>query len=156
MKILFLISALGFVLLSTSACASHDEDAPIKVPAAEFDQEEALARLRDKIAGREEEPAGSVFDSVETMKAVPAARLLRIMEFGFSRSLGVDCTHCHNPDDFAENTREKKVAREMMAMVGKINNDLLAAIADLEGDDDPVVNCTTCHRGDVEPALNLD
>jgi hypothetical protein len=156
MKILLLISALTLVLLSTSACASLNDDISTKVPTVEFDQEEALDRLRDKITGREDEPAGSVFDNVETMKEVPAARLLRIMEFGFSRSLGVDCTHCHNPDDFAEDTREKKVAREMMAMVGKINNDLLAAIADLEGDDDPMVNCTTCHRGDVEPALNLD
>lgn len=78
------------------------------------------------------------------------------MEMGFSRSLGVNCTHCHNPADWSsEEKHRKQIARDMMAMAGRINNELLSAIENLESEK-PTVNCTTCHRGQVKPALNLE
>lgn len=121
----------------------------------EFDRQKALERLRDEIKGREDRPSGEVFKNIKVMKQVPAGRLLRIMEFGYSRSLGVNCTHCHNPKNFAdEDKRQKQITREMMAMVGKINSELLSNIENLESDQ-PTVNCTTCHRGEVKPAINL-
>jgi hypothetical protein len=39
-------------------------------------------------------------------------------------------------------------------MVGKINGEMLKNIKNLKSEN-PVVNCTTCHRGQVKPALNL-
>lgn len=121
----------------------------------EFDQEKALAVLREEIKGKEDLPSSEVFKNIKVMKQVPAGRLLRIMEFGFSRSLGVTCTHCHNPKNFAdEDKRQKQIARNMIEMAGKINNELLPAVANLDSDN-PTVNCTTCHRGEVTPALNL-
>src|SRR5690242_16426557 len=48
-----------------------------------------------KIAGRENAPAESVFKNIKMMKGMPAGRLVRIMNFGFGRSLGVGCVHCH-------------------------------------------------------------
>ena len=42
----------------------------------------------------------------------------------------------------------------MSAMVATINTQLLAKIANLKGPQ-PIVNCTTCHRGLVKPALNM-
>lgn len=122
----------------------------------DFDQQQAVAELRERIEGQEERPSSEVFENIEVFEKVPAERLLRIMEMGFTRSLGVNCTHCHNPKDWAsEEKPQKQIAREMMAMAGRINSELLANIKNLESEK-PTVNCTTCHRGEVIPALNLE
>ena len=122
---------------------------------AEFNQAEAIARLKEQIKGKENEPAEKVFKNIQMMKAVPAGRLLAIMEMGYARSLGVNCTHCHAPEKWeSEEKPTKQIAREMAAMVGKINGDMLKNIKNLKSEN-PVINCTTCHRGQVKPALNL-
>jgi hypothetical protein len=61
-----------------------------------FDQAQALADLRKTIAGQENKPAGEVFKNIQMLKAMPAGRLLRVMEMGYARSLGVNCTHCQS------------------------------------------------------------
>lgn len=120
-----------------------------------FDQSQALAKLRESIAGKENEPAEKVFKNIQLLKGIPAGRLLRIMEMGYSRSLGVTCTHCHVPDAWEKDDKPtKQVARDMAAMVGAINNQHLKQIKNLKSEN-PVVNCTTCHRGQTKPALNL-
>lgn len=120
-----------------------------------FDQAAAIAKLREQIKGRENEPAPAVFKNIQTMKNTPAGRLLSVMEMGFARSLGVNCTHCHVPDKWeAEDKPQKQIARDMSAMVSTINRDLLKNIKNLKSES-PIVNCTTCHRGDIKPALNL-
>ena len=124
-------------------------------PPAAFDQAKAIAKLREQIKGRENEPATAVFKNIQTMKNTPAGRLLSVMEMGFARSLGVDCTHCHVPDKWeAEDKTQKQTARDMSNMVSTINRDLLKNIKNLKSES-PIVNCTTCHRGEVKPALNL-
>lgn len=121
----------------------------------EFDQDEALMELRLLIKGRESDSAGEVFENIRKFENLSAARLLNVMEKGFSRSLGVKCTHCHNPKDWGSDEKlQKQIAREMMELVGTINTDLLANIENLDSER-PTVNCTTCHRGKVKPALNL-
>jgi len=129
---------------------------PTPTPApAEFDQKAALAKLREQIKGKEKEPASAVFKNIQTMKDRPAGQLLAVMEFGYSRSLGVTCTHCHVPDKWeSEDKPQKQVARDMSALVGKLNGDLLMNIKNLKSAT-PTINCTTCHRGEVKPALNL-
>lgn len=149
----------GFFYTTTAPIAHHKAREVFPVAerdTSEFNQEKALEELRERIKGREDEPAGDVFENIENFKQMPAARLLRVMEMGFSRSLGVNCTHCHNPDDWAsEEKPQKQIARDMMAMAGTINTELLSKIENLESER-PTVNCTTCHRGQVKPALNLD
>jgi hypothetical protein len=89
------------------------------------------------------------------MKDRPAGQFLAVMEFGFARSLGVTCTHCHVPDKWeSEEKTQKQTARDMSAMVAKINGELLKGIKNLKSAS-PTINCTTCHRGQVTPALNL-
>src|SRR5215203_7443472 len=128
---------------------------PAPTPTAEFNQAEALAKLREQIKGKEKEPAEKVFKNIQTMKGVPAGRLLAIMEMGYARSLGVTCAHCHTPEKWeAEDKPTKQIAREMSAMVKTINADLLKNIKNLKSET-PTVNCTTCHRGQIKPALNL-
>jgi hypothetical protein len=120
-----------------------------------FDQPAALAELREQIKGKENEPAPTVFKNIKTMKNTTAGRLLSVMEIGFARSLGVNCTHCHVPDKWeSEDKPQKQIARDMSVMVSTINRDLLKNIKNLKSES-AVVNCTTCHRGNVMPALNL-
>lgn len=130
---------------------------PTPAPAAVFDQAATLAKLREQIKGKEKEPASTVFKNIQTpmLKERPAAQLLAVMEFGYARSLGVNCTHCHTPDKWeSEGKPQKQIARDMSAMMGRINSELLKNIKNLKSEN-PIVNCTTCHRGEVKPALNL-
>src|SRR5688572_32039683 len=119
-----------------------------------FDQAQALADLRKRIAGQENKPAGEVFKNIQMLKTVPAGRLLRVMELGYARSLGVNCTHCHVAGEWEkEDKPTKQIARDMFAMVAAINNDQLKKIKNLKSPE-PVINCTTCHRGQTKPARN--
>lgn len=132
----------------TAAPAAPAQAAPA------FNQEQALAELRKRIAGQEEKPASEVFKNIQLLRNVPAGRLLRIMEMGYARSLGVDCAHCHVAGAWEKDDKPtKQIAREMMKMVGVITGEL-KKIPNLKSEN-PVVNCTTCHRGQIKPALNL-
>lgn len=79
---------------------------------------------------------------------------LRAVMMGFTRSLGVRCTHCHVGEegkplttyDFAADTNPKKdVARGMLRMLGTINDQLKT----IQPEKVDRVNmwCHTCHRG---------
>lgn len=141
---------------ATAGGAPLGRERPTPEPGT-FDQTAAIAKLREQIKGKEKESAETVFKNIQTpmFKGAPAARLLAVMEFGYSRSLGVNCTHCHVPDKWeSEEKLQKQIARDMSAMVSTINGDLLSKIKNLKGTP-PTINCTTCHRGEVKPALNL-
>jgi len=134
---------------ATAAGALGDE------PAHPFDETKALAELRARIAGRENEPAEKVFKDIQVFKAMPAGRLQAVMEKGLAPALGVDCTHCHIAGAWEKGDKpQKQIAREMLKMTGTINDELLPKIAHLKSEK-PIVNCTTCHRGERKPALQL-
>ncbi len=120
-----------------------------------FDVAGAVAVIKEGIKGREKEPASEVFQNIKLMGNVPAGRLLAIMEYAYNGSLGVTCVHCHNPNDWSSDEKaEKNIAREMSTMVRTINQDLLGNIQNLKGQP-AVVNCTTCHRGEITPKLDM-
>jgi Photosynthetic reaction centre cytochrome C subunit len=113
-----------------------------------------LKQLVGRIKGRENEPAAEVFKNIQIpwLKAVPAGLFLRIMNGGYSRALGVNCTHCHVEEDFAsDDKRQKRAAREMAKMHRMINEQL----GEMEHLKAPVaersINCATCHRGAISP-----
>lgn len=113
-----------------------------------------VTQLLAAIKGKENRPAGEVFKNVTLLKDVPAARFLRMMDTGYSQSLGVGCDHCHVEDRWeADEKRPKRAAREMITLVKEIN----ARLSEMQDIDtsDAVVNCTTCHRGYVKPALQM-
>ena len=113
------------------------------------------AEVRGQIAGKEQQPAETVFKNIQVMKGVPAERLVRVMEMGFGPALGVSCTHCHVPGKWeSDEDPTKKIAREMMAMTRAITEQYLKKIEGLKGPN-PAVSCTTCHRGQVKPAMSL-
>jgi hypothetical protein len=116
--------------------------------------DEFVQRLRSSIAGREREPASRVFKNIrfELFKTVPAADLLDIMSGGYSRALGVTCTHCHVETDFSSDEKRPKRAARAMAEMHRSINQALAKMDDLESDpEDRFVNCGTCHGGTLRP-----
>ena len=143
------ITALPVSMFDTTVAAQA-------APAPEsFDQAAALTALRESIKGKEQEPAERVFKNIQSLKGMPAGRVLGIMQMGFSRSLGVDCTHCHTAGKWeAEDKAQKQTARDMWGMVQTLNSTTLKNIKNLKGPN-PTVNCTTCHRGEIKPATNL-
>ena len=153
-KLVILIGAALLCVPAMNAAPERAKQTP--PPTAPFNQQQALAALRKQIAGREQEPADTVFKNITMFKNSPAGRLLAVMETGFSRSLGVDCTHCHVTGEWEkEDKPTKQIAREMMTMTGQINRELLKKIKNLKSEN-PIVNCTTCHRGQTKPALNIN
>ena len=158
--VLFSLAILAVSLLANRALgptigrAQTTRD-PLTQAAKPFDQALALENLRKAIAGQENKPAEEVFKNIQMLKGMPAGRLLRVMELGYAKSLGVNCTHCHVPDAWdKEDKPTKQITREMGAMVTVINNEQLKKIKNLKGPNS-IVNCTTCHRGQTKPALNL-
>lgn len=119
-----------------------------------FNQKQALDELRKQIAGKENKPAEEVFQNIQFFKRLPAGRLLGAMEFIYSKSLGVDCTHCHVVDQWEKDDKPtKQIAREMQKMTFDIMEDL-KKIKGLKSEN-PVVNCATCHRGQTKPTQTI-
>ena len=114
-----------------------------------------LTDLRAQIKGHEKDLAETVFKDIQILKGKPAAAILSIMNIGYNKSLGVHCAYCHDPKDWAADAKkEKAIARQMSAMMGDINEKYLKPIDGLKSEK-PFVNCTTCHRGEEKPALDL-
>jgi len=153
----FPVAWLASERLTINSSAGGNQNAAAAPPQTgiPFDQAQALAELRKSIAGKENEPAEKVFKNIQLLKGMPAARLLRVMELGYSKSLGVTCTHCHVPGEWEkEDKPTKQIARDMAGMVSAITTQHLKQIKNLKSEN-PLVNCTTCHRGQTKPALNL-
>ena len=120
----------------------------------EKDRAKYVSQVLETIKGKENIRADSVFKNIKILK-IPAGRLLKVMELGYSRSLGVSCAHCHNTADFSSEEKEQKeITRQMSAMANTINTELLSNIKGLKSSP-AIINCTSCHRGNLKPALNL-
>ena len=146
---------------SPAALPNATTQAPVNAaPAAAKDsvtleRDRYVAEVRQQIAGKETLPSSQVFTNIKMLKDVPAGRLLAIMNVGYGKSLGVSCTHCHVAGQWDKDDKtQKQTARDMSAMAARINDELLKNIPNLKGPN-AVVNCTTCHRGQVKPALNI-
>jgi hypothetical protein len=62
----------------------------------------------------------------------------------FNRWLGVECTHCHLADKWADDSKPAKVmARKMVGMMPVVNSNLRGV-----GE----VTCWACHRGELKQA----
>ncbi|MBV9240896.1 MAG: c-type cytochrome [Acidobacteria bacterium] len=156
MMVIGIVGMVGFSTRTISRTAlAHPAETPEPAPIpAPFDQKAALAKLREQIKGHEKEPAEKVFKNIKMFTGMPAERLLNVMDLGMTHALGRDCTLCHIPDKWeSDENPDKQIARDMNAMMGTINRDLLKKIPNLS--QNAFVNCTTCHRGEVKPAINM-
>ena len=121
----------------------------------QFDADQ-IAGLEKQIVGKETQPSEAVFKNIKIMTGIPAGRLLKIMQGAFSRSLGTSCAHCHVVGQWEKDDKPtKQITRDMWNMDHTVVSDYLKKMDGLK-DRDPVVNCTTCHRGQLKPALNMD
>jgi len=103
------------------------------------------------------QPRWSWPEKAKNLKVLPkdtSPEKLRAVMTGFTRSLGVRCSHCHVGEegkpldtyDFVSDKNEKKgVARGMMKMLGKVNKEL-AAIQPAKAER-VEMRCLTCHHG---------
>jgi cytochrome c2 len=106
------------------------------------------AQLMKDIAGRENEPAGTVFKNVMVLKDMPAGRFLVLMDSTWGRALGRNCTDCHVANQWASDSLgRKKTARIMAGMVEAINNEQLTKLPVRPGAQPARISCITCHRG---------
>jgi len=93
----------------------------------------------------ENKPAQEVFHNIQTLKGIPAGRFPLIMNF-FSNSLGVQCSHCHVPDQWEKDDKQaKKTARKMLHMV----TDIIHTFYGNQGQ----IGCYGCHEGAIKPEL---
>lgn len=129
------------VLGSVAAQEPQTPPAPQKHP--------QIAKLEQAIAGREQEPAEQVFKNIQTFTGMPAIRVLRIMEQAFVPNLGVNCSYCHLPGQWElDDKNHKKIAREMWTLRASVQQQVRKAT----GNDEAVVTCYTCHKGQAKPA----
>jgi hypothetical protein len=141
------LSMAGALTAQTGESPSGRQASPQSGGLPPVPRNATVVELEKKLAGQENKPAEEVFKNIRLFKGQPAIRVLRVMEFGFAPALGVDCTHCHVQDQWEKDDKEaKQTARKMWGMMFKITQELL------EGKG--AVNCYTCHRGQVKPALN--
>lgn len=154
--------ALAALLTAALAAAGVSRNQPIAGPSTGADtvadtRNRMATALLDSLGSRASLPAESIWTDLKTgLRKVPARNLIGIMNIGYGKSLGVPCNFCHVPNHYErEDSAWKQVARDMSAMTARINQELLAGVPNLKGPN-PVINCTTCHRGQVKPALNLD
>ncbi|HRI85303.1 MAG TPA: c-type cytochrome [Ignavibacteria bacterium] len=126
----------------------------LPIDSLEAEKENFVNIVKETIKGKEGVSSDSVFRDIQMLKGVPAENLLNIMNYGFSKALGVGCDHCHNTTDWASNEKNaKQISREMMKMSGQIR-DMISNIKEIESEK-ATINCTTCHRGEIVPALKM-
>ena len=140
------------ILAAACTTAAPTPQAPPPQPTTQEINDRFVREIMTRIAGHENEPSEQVFKNIQWLKGVPAARFLSIMNRGYSRALGVACTHCHVETDFSsDDKRPKRAAREMAAMHRMINQ-RLHEMQNLEHPPDKrFINCSTCHRGSIDP-----
>ena len=83
------------------------------------------------------------YKNIQMLKGIPADQLIPAMRF-ITQSLGVQCSYCHVPNHFEDDTRKtKQTARNMMQMMNAING--------RNFDGNRAVTCYSCHRGAPKP-----
>lgn len=103
------------------------------------------------IAGRENQPAGTVFKNVKLLKDMPAGEFLKNMDVNYGRGLGMACGNCHVIGQYDGDTRKnKRIAREMQKITDYLNTTQLASVKELD-EDYVKVSCVTCHAGSGHP-----
>ena len=155
MKKFFVLSLMASLLF---ICFSFDQKGKTSFTNSAFedsleaDRAKYIAIVNEHIKGKEKMRVDSVFSNLKVLGGFPAENLPRAMG-SWSRALGVSCGYCHNTDNFSLDEKDKKdIAREMVNLQTIIRQKL-ESIKGLS--ERPVVNCTTCHRGDLKPAFRM-
>ena len=91
-------------------------------------------------------------------KNITSKALEQIMVDEFQDALGVSCNFCHAEEkdshhlDYASDAKpEKEIARSMMRMTMRINQEDFQLKGAMIGDSVLAVSCETCHHGQPHP-----
>ena len=108
-------------------------------------QKEFLNSIRERIKGRENEPAETVFKNIELVRGKPASRLPGMMS-ALTGLVGVTCATCHVPDRWeSDELAPKQTARRHFKMQADLNRDYFGGAN--------AISCWTCHRGARTPPI---
>lgn len=93
--------------------------------------------------------AEDVYNNIQMLKGTPADSVVPTME-QIRHTIGVDCSYCHVPHEWAKDDKQpKRTARQMFQMLGFIKTTYFGK--------QPKVSCWTCHRAHSSPEkLALD
>jgi photosynthetic reaction center cytochrome c subunit len=84
--------------------------------------------------------------NVQVLTGLSTAQIYAYMQQHFSGALKVDCSYCHNINNFGEEGNEKKtVARAMLLMTADLNQNWITQLPPEAGNKQ--VGCATCHNG---------
>ena len=123
----------------------------------EKDRLKFMNEVMASIKGKEKLPADSVFKNLKVIigqSSVSAEHLLWMMNWGWSRELGVSCSHCHVTGKWeSDSVATKNIARGMWTMRVRINKEILPSITGLNYEANPKVTCLSCHRGKPVPDM---
>ena len=129
--------------------------APVNQDSLRKERQRMVDEVLADIKGKENMRADSVFTNIKLFKNVSAERMVRLMDEGWSKALGVGCNHCHNVNKWSDEAKgDKQLSRDMAAMTNKINKEMLQTMKGL--DEKSSINCTSCHMGRKHPAKRLD
>ncbi len=153
MKIFFTsLTLLGIIFWLANCKVPTKSAAVVSDPYAES-RGKHVAAINLLIKGREQVSVDSVFQNLKVLGGFPAENLVFAMD-KWAQALGVDCSHCHNTGNWASDEKpQKEIARQMVNM-GELINAELRKIPGLKSER-PTVNCITCHRGALKPALRM-
>jgi Photosynthetic reaction centre cytochrome C subunit len=154
MKKIKILSVLVLTVVMITSFGKADPPADLYVygDSIEKDRMKYLAQINSQLKGKEQMEVGAVFSNLKVLGGFPAENLPHAMN-AWSRALGVSCGHCHNTADFSSDEKNKKqIARDMVEM-GTMISGKIKTIAGLS--QRPVVNCITCHRGEIKPAYKM-
>lgn len=155
MKKVFVLASLAMLVIFFASFDKHYLAGSSKKffnDSLEKDRAKYIALVSESIKGKEKMVVDSVFPALKVIGGFPAENLVFAMD-AWSRGLGVSCGHCHNTANFSSDEKPKKeIAREMVRM-GNMISGKLKTIKGLS--ERPVVNCITCHRGELKPAFRM-
>ena len=155
MKKALVIIAFALMIVFISSFENKNNPGTLVIPindSLEKDRAKYTALVNDRIKGKEKMLVDSVFSNLKVLGGFPAENLVFAMN-SWSRALGVSCGHCHNTNDFAKDEKQKKEISRQMVEMGTMISQKLKTINGLS--DRPIVNCTTCHRGELKPAFRM-
>jgi hypothetical protein len=104
----------------------------------------AAALLLAAFAGRAIADGGPSWKNLSILPKTISKDDLKATMKAQTKALGVDCDHCHEMPDADKDTKNKKIAREMMKMTADLNAKFFKTM-------DQKVTCETCHRGKEKP-----
>ncbi len=153
-----LLIIAGFVVFLSPAASVANKAFKTTEDSLDADRMKWMKEVLASIKGKEKLPADSVFKNLKVIKGkstISAEHFLLMMNYGWSKELGISCSYCHIPGKWdSDSLPPKNVARGMWNMRQQINGEILPKITGKDYWGNPKVTCVTCHRGEPIPSAH--